>query len=144
MSPSTNIISLRLWVTVSNKQTKALTNNVYTNQRCCSDDPKPHTVPCNLNIMIIIAIVFSHQFNAVNCVGLPLRLVQLISPSSLLVYHHLTHTGGTTCFLCDSPADVVFQPCGHSVMCSQCAARAKKCPTCRVSYCQCQCIATGS
>ena len=37
------------------------------------------------------------------------------------------------CFLCDSPASVRFQPCGHLDMCSQCAARAKKCPTCRVS-----------
>jgi len=39
--------------------------------------------------------------------------------------------GGELCFLCDNPTDVRFQPCGHSAMCSECAPRAKRCPTCR-------------
>ena len=29
--------------------------------------------------------------------------------------------------------DVKFEPCGHAVMCAECAQRAKKCPICKVS-----------
>ena len=36
------------------------------------------------------------------------------------------------CFLCESPVDVKFEPCGHAMMCSTCAQRAKKCPHCKV------------
>jgi len=41
------------------------------------------------------------------------------------------------CYLCESPASVRFSPCGHTAMCSACAPRAKKCPTCRVSELLC-------
>ena len=37
-----------------------------------------------------------------------------------------------SCFLCESPVDVKFEPCGHATMCSTCAERAKKCPQCKV------------
>ena len=41
--------------------------------------------------------------------------------------------GSTTeCFLCESPVDIKFEPCGHAMMCSTCAQRAKKCPQCKV------------
>ena len=36
------------------------------------------------------------------------------------------------CFLCESPVDIKFEPCGHAMMCSTCAQRAKKCPQCKV------------
>ncbi|XP_064403437.1 uncharacterized protein LOC135348948 [Halichondria panicea] len=35
------------------------------------------------------------------------------------------------CFLCEAPVDVKFKPCGHVVMCAECAQRAKKCPICK-------------
>ena len=28
--------------------------------------------------------------------------------------------------------DIKFEPCGHAMMCSTCAQRAKKCPQCKV------------
>ena len=41
--------------------------------------------------------------------------------------------GSTTeCFLCESPMDIKFEPCGHAMICSTCAQRAKKCPQCKV------------
>ena len=40
--------------------------------------------------------------------------------------------GYDVCFLCEMPVDVKFEPCGHALMCNQCAERAKKCPTCKV------------
>ena len=41
------------------------------------------------------------------------------------------------CFLCESPVDVKLEPCGHAMMCSTCAQRAKKCPKpgCKVQSC---------
>ena len=36
------------------------------------------------------------------------------------------------CALCENPADVKFEPCGHVTMCSDCADRAKRCPVCKV------------
>jgi hypothetical protein len=37
------------------------------------------------------------------------------------------------CFMCgESPVDIKFEPCGHAMMCSTCAQRAKKCPQCKV------------
>ena len=36
------------------------------------------------------------------------------------------------CFLCESPVEVRFEPCGHAILCSACAERAKKCIKCRV------------
>ena len=36
------------------------------------------------------------------------------------------------CFLCDAPVDVKFEPCGHAILCSECAERAKKCLKCKV------------
>lgn len=39
--------------------------------------------------------------------------------------------GYDVCFLCEMPVDVKFEPCGHALMCNQCAERAKKCPTCK-------------
>ena len=40
---------------------------------------------------------------------------------------------GPSCFLCEGPCDITFQPCGHTVMCAECAEPVKKCPTCKVS-----------
>lgn len=40
--------------------------------------------------------------------------------------------GHNLCFLCEAPVDVKFEPCGHALMCHDCAKRAKKCPTCKV------------
>ena len=38
------------------------------------------------------------------------------------------------CFLCDEEcSNVKFLPCGHTVMCSKCAVRTKRCPQCQVS-----------
>ena len=38
------------------------------------------------------------------------------------------------CLLCeDHPASIRFSPCGHTVLCSECAQRATKCLQCRVS-----------
>lgn len=42
--------------------------------------------------------------------------------------------GHDVCFLCEAPVDVKFEPCGHALMCHNCADRAKKCPTCKVLY----------
>lgn len=36
------------------------------------------------------------------------------------------------CALCENPADVKFEPCGHIIMCKGCADRAKRCPICKV------------
>ncbi|CAI8025486.1 E3 ubiquitin-protein ligase mib1 [Geodia barretti] len=35
------------------------------------------------------------------------------------------------CFLCEASVDVKFEPCGHALMCRNCADRAKKCPLCK-------------
>ena len=35
------------------------------------------------------------------------------------------------CFLCDDPVTVKLLPCGHAIICSSCAQRAKKCLKCR-------------
>ena len=40
---------------------------------------------------------------------------------------------GPSCFLCEGPCDISFQPCGHTAMCATCAQPVKRCPTCRVS-----------
>ena len=39
------------------------------------------------------------------------------------------------CILCDNLANLKFEPCGDTIMCSECAnhTRAKKCPWCKVS-----------
>ena len=45
-------------------------------------------------------------------------------------------TGGASrqaCLLCEHPAIIRFSPCGHTVLCSRCAERAKKCLQCKVS-----------
>ena len=42
---------------------------------------------------------------------------------------------GPSCFLCEGPCDITFQPCGHTAMCAECAERAepvKRCPACKV------------
>ena len=36
------------------------------------------------------------------------------------------------CFLCESPVEVKFEPCGHAVLCAICSERAKKCVKCKV------------
>ncbi|XP_031565501.1 uncharacterized protein LOC116300724 [Actinia tenebrosa] len=37
-----------------------------------------------------------------------------------------------TCLICiDGEADVVFKPCGHTVLCKGCSVRAKRCPECK-------------
>ena len=43
---------------------------------------------------------------------------------------------GPSCFLCEGPCDISFQPCGHTAMCAECvqSVSVKRCPTCRVSY----------
>ena len=47
------------------------------------------------------------------------------------------------CFLCEAPVDVKFEPCGHALMCHNCADRAKKCPTCKArTVCFCSVKAT--
>ena len=40
---------------------------------------------------------------------------------------------GPSCFLCEGPCDITFQPCGHTAMCAECAEPVKRCPTCKVS-----------
>ena len=40
---------------------------------------------------------------------------------------------GPSCFLCEGPCDITFQPCGHTAMCAECAQPVKRCPTCKVS-----------
>ena len=42
------------------------------------------------------------------------------------------------CCMCDQEVNVRLSPCGHTVMCSDCAHIAKRCPTCRVSACNVQ------
>ena len=38
------------------------------------------------------------------------------------------------CLLCEEhPAIIKFSPCGHTVLCSRCAERAKRCLQCKVS-----------
>ena len=38
-----------------------------------------------------------------------------------------------SCFLCEGPCDITFQPCGHTAMCAECAEPVKRCTTCKVS-----------
>ena len=52
-----------------------------------------------------------------------------------MFFYHTTDSGPDVCFLCEAPVDVKFEPCGHALMCNQCAQRAKKCPTCKVFNC---------
>ena len=40
---------------------------------------------------------------------------------------------GPSCFLCEGPCDITFQPCGHTAMCAECAQPVKRCPICKVS-----------
>ena len=58
---------------------------------------------------------------------------------SLSVYLAASSDSGATaastseeCFLCDAPVDVKFEPCGHAILCHECAERAKKCLKCKV------------
>ena len=37
------------------------------------------------------------------------------------------------CCLCEKEISVRLSPCGHAIMCSDCASEAKRCPKCRVS-----------
>lgn len=37
------------------------------------------------------------------------------------------------CCMCDNEVNVALHPCGHAVLCSECARDPKRCPTCRVS-----------
>ena len=37
------------------------------------------------------------------------------------------------CCLCEKEISVRLSPCGHAIMCSDCASQAKRCPQCRVS-----------
>ena len=41
---------------------------------------------------------------------------------------------GSSCFLCEGPCDITFQPCGHTAMCAECAEPVKRCPICKVSF----------
>ena len=43
---------------------------------------------------------------------------------------------GPSCFLCEGPCDITFQPCGHTAMCAECAEPVKRCPICKVSFTQ--------
>ena len=45
---------------------------------------------------------------------------------------HSTSGDKKVCFLCEASVDVKFEPCGHALMCRNCADRAKKCPLCKV------------
>lgn len=47
---------------------------------------------------------------------------------------------GIQCLLCDELVDVRFEPCGHAVVCTKCAERAKKCPSCKVGNSLCVCF----
>ncbi|CAI8020766.1 E3 ubiquitin-protein ligase MIB2, partial [Geodia barretti] len=41
---------------------------------------------------------------------------------------------GPSCFLCEGPCDISFQPCGHTAMCAECvqSVSVKSCPICKV------------
>ena len=41
---------------------------------------------------------------------------------------------GPSCFLCEGPCDISFQPCGHTAMCAECvqSVSVKRCPICKV------------
>ena len=48
---------------------------------------------------------------------------------------HPSGDAGKLCQLCEEhPASIRFSPCGHTVLCSECAQRAKKCLQCKVSH----------
>ena len=51
--------------------------------------------------------------------------------------HAAAQPGGVSkqpCLLCEEhPANIKFSPCGHTVLCSRCAERAKRCLQCKVS-----------
>ncbi|KAH3732466.1 2-isopropylmalate synthase [Pelomyxa schiedti] len=54
-----------------------------------------------------------------------------IAPTSVALNNN-SRNSSTACMECDErPPNVQFQPCGHVVLCSQCAAFMKKCPDCR-------------
>ncbi|CAI8033696.1 E3 ubiquitin-protein ligase mib1 [Geodia barretti] len=42
---------------------------------------------------------------------------------------------GPSCFLCEGPCDISFQPCGHTAMCAECvqSVSVKRCPICKTS-----------
>ncbi|KAH3758867.1 hypothetical protein Pelo_9306 [Pelomyxa schiedti] len=55
--------------------------------------------------------------------------------SSVVVVNNNRHNSlSNVCMECDErPPNVQLQPCGHIVLCSQCATVMKKCPECRVA-----------
>ena len=63
--------------------------------------------------------------------------VSLIPSFCLFVLYYMLNTADSMtelerCVLCENPADVKFEPCGHIIMCKECADRAKRCPICKV------------
>ena len=54
--------------------------------------------------------------------------------SNKMVESEVDSVIGPSCFLCEGPCDITFQPCGHTAMCAVCAQPVKRCPTCKVSY----------
>ncbi|KAH3758475.1 2-isopropylmalate synthase [Pelomyxa schiedti] len=54
-----------------------------------------------------------------------------MAPTSVALNNN-SRNSSTACMECDErPRNVRFQPCGHVVLCSQCATFMKKCPDCR-------------
>ena len=51
-------------------------------------------------------------------------------------YLNMRHTiildASLKCFVCGANTLATFKPCGHCVLCEACAARIKRCPTCKV------------
>ena len=63
----------------------------------------------------------------------PCTADNMIYSCMYLMIENITFSDGhDICFLCEAPVDVKFEPCGHALMCHNCADRAKKCPTCKV------------
>ncbi len=50
----------------------------------------------------------------------------------LVVGKSVTPSSEKQCFVCEAPVVAVFKPCGHALMCRECAERVNKCPDCKV------------
>ena len=82
----------------------------------------------NLRGKILLRKRSQIKINAVNG-----KFSPIVFKSCLFLESTPAADGSTTeCFLCESPVDIKFEPCGHAMMCSTCAQRAKKCPQCKV------------
>ena len=50
------------------------------------------------------------------------------------IYSIVIDSDDQLCCLCGKEMNVELDPCGHSVLCSNCAREAKRCPICNVSW----------